>query len=48
MTPPDSARKKIGFEVKEPKPAYGKKAVAYKSRRLFSGLQGSLTAEPGG
>lgn len=28
MTPPDGPKKKIGFEVKEPKAPYGKKAAA--------------------
>lgn len=28
MTPPDTPKKKIGFEVKEPKAPYGKRAVA--------------------
>ena len=28
MIPPDTPKKKIGFEVKEPKTPYGKRAVA--------------------
>ena len=28
MSPPEKSRKKIGFEVKEPKARYGKKRMA--------------------